>query len=151
MRGMNWSRRGWLLAFAASAVRGRAATVKLPRKVRLGIIGYDGHVEEILRPLADFPDVELGAVADDGSDSRAIESALRNPSVSKAVRYAAYAEMLNREHLDCVAISNNNGGRAAAIIACAQRKLNLIAEKPFAVNRRELASVMAAVEKNRIH
>jgi predicted dehydrogenase len=148
---MNWSRRGWLLALAALAVRSRAETVKLPRKVRLGIIGYDGHVEEILRPLADFPDVELVAVADAGSDSRAIEFALRNSSVSKAVRYSGYAEMLNREHLDCVAICNNNGERAAAIIACAQRRLNLIAEKPFAVNRRELASVVAAVEKNRIH
>jgi predicted dehydrogenase len=50
-----------------------------------------------------------------------------------------------------VAICNNNGGRAAAIISCAARKLNLIAEKPFAITRRELTSVIAAVEKNRIH
>src|SRR5207247_10301763 len=56
---MNWSRRAWLMAMAASTVTGRAATVKLPGKVRLGLIGYDGHVAEILRPLPDFPDVEL--------------------------------------------------------------------------------------------
>jgi predicted dehydrogenase len=148
---MNGSRRGLLLALAAAAVPGRAETVKLPPKIRLGIVGFDGHVEEILRPLGDFPDVELAAVADGGSDSRAIQSALRNPSVSKAVRYSAYSEMLNREHLDCVAVCNNNGDRAAAIIACAEHKLNLIAEKPFAINRREFTSVIAAVEKNRIH
>ena len=100
--------------------------------------------------MPDFPDVELVAVADDGSDPAATESALRNPAVSKARRYSAYAEMLNREQLDCVAICNNNGGRAAAIIACAERKLNLIAEKPYAITRRELTSVIAAVEKNRV-
>ena len=148
---MNYSRRDLLLAIAASTLPGRAETVKLPRKVRFGIIGYDGHVEEVLRPLADFPDVELVAVADAGSASRAIASALRNPLVSKAAHYSAYAEMLDREHLDCVAVCNNNGERAAAITACAQRKLNLIAEKPFAINRRELNSVIAAVEKNGVH
>lgn len=147
----NWSRRGLLLAMAASSVESRAEPVKLPNKVRLGIIGYDGHIGEILQSLPDFPDVELVAVADDASDSGATQSALRNPAVSKARRYAAYTEMLDREHLDCVAICNNNGGRAAAIISCAERHLNLIAEKPFAITRRELTAVIAAVEKNRIH
>jgi predicted dehydrogenase len=59
--------------------------------------------------------------------------------------------MLEREQLDCVAICNNNGARAAATIACAERKLNLIAEKPFAISRRELTSVISAVEKNHVH
>jgi predicted dehydrogenase len=147
----NCSRRQLLLAIAATAIPGRAATVKLPRKVTLGLIGYDGHPEEILRPLADFPDVELAAVADAGSDSRAIESTLRNPFAAKARRYRDYAAMLQREHLDCVAICNNNGGRAAAIAACAERKLNLIAEKPFAINRRGLATAIAAVETHGVH
>ena len=147
----NWSRRGWLAAAAAIAAGSRAATVRLPKPVRLGLIGYDGHVDEILRPLPDFPDVELVAVADDGSDAAATASTFRNPAVSKARRYAAYADMLSREHLDCVAICNHNGARAGAIVACAERKLNLIAEKPLAITRRELASVTAAVEKNRIH
>ena len=146
----NWSRRGVLLAMAASAVKSRAETAKLPNKVRLGVIGYDGHLSDVLGRLPDFPDVELIAVADDGSDPGTTASALRNPAVSKAKRYAAYAEMLNREQLDCVAICNNNGARAAAIIACAERKLNLIAEKPYAISRRELNSVFAAVEKNKV-
>src|SRR5690242_21454321 len=78
----NWSRRGLLLGMAASAVSSRAETVKLPRKVRLGIIGFDGHVSDILSPLPDFPDVELIAVADAGSDPGALRSALRNPAVA---------------------------------------------------------------------
>ena len=138
-----WSRRQLLL--------GMAAAVNLPRKVALGLIGYDGHPEEILRPLADFPDVELVAVADAGSDARAIESTLRNPFASRARRYPDYREMLSREKLDCVAICNNDGGRAAAILACAERNLNWIAEKPFAINRRDLTAVIRAVETHRIH
>ena len=148
---MNFSRRDVLLAMAASAIQSKAETARLPMKVKLGVIGYDGHVAEVLQRLPDFPDVELTAVADDGSDAGATASALRNPFVAKAHRYASYAEMLEREHLDCVAICNNNGRRAAAIIACAERKLNLIAEKPFAITRAELSSIMAAVEKNHVH
>jgi predicted dehydrogenase len=136
---------------AASAMEIRAEALKLPKKVRLGLIGYDGHVDDVLRMLPDLPDVELVAVADDSSAPNATRSALRNTFVAKAHRYAAYAEMLEREQLDCVAICNNNGARAAATIACAERKLNLIAEKPFAISRRELTSVISAVEKNHVH
>jgi predicted dehydrogenase len=147
----NWSRRGLLLAMSASAAIARAEAVKLPRKVTLGVIGYDGHLAEVLDRLPDFPDVELAAVADAGSDPRATASALRNHSVARARRYPDYPAMLDREHLDCVAICNHDGGRAAAIVACAERKLDVIAEKPFAITRREFQSVVSAVEKNRVH
>ena len=128
-----------------------AAAIKLPRKVALGMIGYDGHPEEILRPLADFPDVELVAVADANSDARAIAGTLRNPFAARASRYRDYREMLARERLDCVAICNNNGERAAAILACAGRGLNLIAEKPYATNPRDLAAVIRTIESRGIH
>ncbi len=151
MTDANWTRRSLLAAGAAFGARSYAETIRLPRPVRLGLIGYDGHVADILQPLTDFPDVELVAVADDGSDARATDSALRNRAVAKARRYPDYSDMLNREQLDCIAICNNNGRRATAIVSCAERKLDLIAEKPFAINRRELSSVTAAIEKNRVH
>jgi predicted dehydrogenase len=141
-----WSRRALLLA-AASAL----PAAQLPRKVRLGVIGYDGHLSEVLDRLPDYPDVELVAVADAASDPRATASALKNRFVSRAARYRDYPEMLARERLDCVAVCNHNGGRAAAIVACAGRKLDVIAEKPFAISRAEFQSVVAAVEKNRVY
>jgi len=147
----NWSRRGLLLAISAAAVTGRAEPVKLPRKVRLGIVGYDGHLSEVLNHVSQFPDIELAAIADAGSDPRATQTALKNPRMARAKRYADYPEMLQRERLDCAAICNHNGGRAAAIVACADRGLDVIAEKPFAISRREFQSVIAAVERNRIH
>jgi predicted dehydrogenase len=147
---MNHSRRRLLLGVVASAFAAPSQTVKLARRVRLGLIGYDGHPEEILRPLASFPDVELVSVADAGSDRRAVEAVLRNPTVARAKRYGDYSEMLRTEQLDCVAICNNNGERAAAIRACAERKLHLIAEKPLAISRSEPKSVIAAIEKNSV-
>ncbi|HEY2016856.1 MAG TPA: Gfo/Idh/MocA family oxidoreductase, partial [Bryobacteraceae bacterium] len=84
---------------------------------------------------------------DAGSDANAVKSQMRNPRVAKAKRYSGYAEMLDREPLDCAAICNNNGDRAAAILACAERKLNLIAEKPYAINRREWTVVAGAITK----
>ena len=132
-------------------MEGRSETVRLPRKVRLGLIGFDGHPEEILRPLPDFPDVELAAVADADSDAGAMKSYFRNPVVARAKRYQGYEEMLARESLDCVAVCNHNGGRAAAILACAGRKLNLIAEKPMAIERRDWNAIVRAVAASGIH
>jgi predicted dehydrogenase len=145
------SRRSLLLGMAALASQARGQTVKLPRKLRLGMIGFDGHPEEVLRPLRNFPDVELVAVADAASDAAALKAQLRNPLVARAKRYRDYPEMLAQEQLDCVGICNHNGGRAAAILACAARKLNLIAEKPFAINRRDWDAVKAAVSGSGIH
>ncbi len=147
-RGLRLSRRALVGAMAGCGSLARAELVKLPRKVRLGLIGFDGHPEEVLRPLADFPDVELVAVADAGSDSRAMEGQFRNPVVAKARRYRDYPEMLERERLDCAGICNHDGGRAAAILACAARKLNFIAEKPFAIDRREWNAVKTAVVRS---
>jgi predicted dehydrogenase len=133
-----WSRRALLVA-AASAL----PAAQLPRKIRLGVIGYDGHLSEILSRLPDYPDVELVAVADAESDPRATESALKNRFVAKARRYRDYPEMLAAERLDCAAVCNHNGGRAAAIVACVDRKLDVIAEKPFAISRAEFQAVVA--------
>ena len=38
--------------------------VRLPKKLRLAIIGLEGHIGEILGPLDRLPDVELVAIQD---------------------------------------------------------------------------------------
>jgi predicted dehydrogenase len=127
------------------------AEVRLPRKIRLALAGFDGHPEEILRPLPRLPDVELVAVADDGSDPAALASGLKNRYAAKARRYETLAELLAAEQLDVVALCNNNGRRAPGILACAARKLNVIAEKPLALSRADLDAVYATVKRNGIH
>ena len=128
-----------------------APEVRLPRKIRLALAGFDGHPEEVLRVLPQLPDVELIAVADEGSDPDAQAGALKNRYVAKARRYETLARLLAAEQLDVVAVCNHNGRRTAAILACAARKLNVIAEKPLALYRGDLDAVYDAVQRSGIH
>ena len=142
------TRRNLLRGAAAAAAAPAGELVRLPRRIRLGLLGLDGHYGEILDPLGRLPDVELVAVsdADAGNAKRVIET-----TGSRSARpYADYREMLDREQFDVVAVCNNNGERVEAILACAARKLHVIAEKPLAIHRKDLERVKRAVEHNGI-
>ena len=116
-----------------------AAPVSFGRKIRVAFIGNEGHVGEITKPLNTVPEIEI--VAADRAD----------PKLRAKKTYKNWREMLDSEKdLDVVAVTNDNGGRAEAIIACAQRKLNVIAEKPLALTREDLARVRDAVQTNGI-
>ena len=141
------SRRG---LFGGALAGVLAAQMRSGRKVRVGLSGFDGHPEEILRVLPDSPWIELAAVADDGSDPAARVQGLKNPFAAKASHYDALEDMLAHERLDVVALCNNDGRRAAAIRACAARKIDVIAEKPLAMNRADLDAVYGAVKQSGI-
>jgi predicted dehydrogenase len=143
-----FSRRTLLAGGAASLALADTAPIRLPAKVRLGIIGLVGHTSEITGPLASLPDVELVAVADpDRAGCTRLAAGARFPA---ATIYDDYRAMLNREKLDMVGVCNDNGARAAAVLACAERKVHVIAEKPLAVNRADFERVRSAVAANGI-
>jgi len=121
--------------------------VRLPRKVKLGIIGFDGHPAEVLGQLRQLPDMELVAYAVDGTDPATLTSSRKNAFVQKAKSYDDYSTMLAQETLDLVAVCNNDGRRAGAILACAAKGLHVIAEKPLALNRHDLAAIKKAYSK----
>ena len=133
-------------ALAASAQP--SAAISLPKKVRVAIIGLDGHVGEITGPLDQLPDVEIVAISD--PDATARTKTAKHPRVAAARQYGDYRDLLNREQLDVAAICNNNGERAQAILDCARKGLHVIAEKPFALNRKDLAAVRKAAEDRKI-
>jgi predicted dehydrogenase len=141
------SRRTWI---AGAAVQAAAVSepLRLPRRIRLAMLGLDGHTGEVLGQLRRLPDVELAAVCDPRPSVRA--SVARNARTPNARQYDDYRRMLDRETLDMVAVCGPNGARAAAIIACAERKLHVVAEKPLALNRDELERVKRAVSANGI-
>ena len=151
---MNRSSRRRLLAGTLGsgllAQVGAPPEVRLPRRVRLALAGFDGHPEEILRVLPQLPDVELVAVAEEESDPEAQANVLRDRFAAKARRYETLAQLLAGEQPDVVAVCNHNGRRSAAILACAARKVNVIAEKPLALNRMDLDAVYAAVKRSGI-
>ncbi|HSB14733.1 MAG TPA: Gfo/Idh/MocA family oxidoreductase [Bryobacteraceae bacterium] len=133
-------------ASAALAAHAESGPVRLPKKIRVGMIGFDGHYSEILDPLPRLPDVDVVAIAD--SDAGKMASAARHPKLAAVRQYRDYGEMLERESLDLVAVNNNNGERAAAVLACTDKKLNVIAEKPLAIERGDLEKVRKSVTRN---
>ncbi len=135
------TRRVWMTGAAGAALA--AEPVRLPAAVRIAILGFDGHTGEILGRLPQLPDVEVAAVSD--PDPQVTARALWNPRLAKAKQYTDYRRMLDAEKLDMVAVCNPNGDRAAAILACVERKLHVIAEKPLAVEWDDLKRVKKAV------
>lgn len=144
------SRRSWLTAAAATAARpqssapGAQPLLRLPKRIRIALLGVEGHAGEILKPLDRLPDVELVAIYD--PDPKAIAGIIaRNPRAAGARPYSDWREMLDREKLDLVGIAGSNAERAPAILACAGRKLNIVAEKPLAIEMADLQEIEKAV------
>ena len=125
------------------ALLASAAAIKLPRKLRLGMVGVLGHAGDILTPLPRIPDVELVAVAE--SDPAELAKIRKRPVAAKATFYSDYRRMLDAEKLDLVGVCTSNGDRAASVIAAAERGLPLIAEKPLALTRAEFERARKAV------
>ncbi len=123
-------------SFLSSAL---AFAVKLPRKIRVGMIGLEGHSGIVLDSLKELPDVELAAFYDPDP---------KRGTKLKAKRYSDYRELLEREKLDVVGIAGPNAERAPAILACAARKLHIAAEKPLALSRADLQRIKTAISSN---
>lgn len=120
-------------------------TVRLPRKIRLGILGLEGHISEVLDPLPQLPDVELVAVSDADPAQRA--KLKKYP----AKQYESHLDLLQKEHLDIAAICGNNGERKALLLACTQRKINVVSEKPLAITKADFDEVRSSVTSSGIH
>jgi predicted dehydrogenase len=126
-----------LLAAAAAPV------LRLPKKIRIGVVGMEGHLGEVLGPIQSLPDVELACV----SDTDPAKMAKLAPSVH---RYSDYRKMLDQERPDVVGIGGSNGERAAVILECAARKLHVASEKPLAIERADLEKIKKAVQQSGI-
>lgn len=118
--------------------------VRLPQKVRLAIIGLEGHTSEILGPMDYLPDVELVAIQDPNS-SLMDHVRAKHPS---ARTYTGWRELLDHEKLDMVGVCGTNGERPEILIACAQRKLHIVAEKPLAITSADLEHVKQSIAEN---
>jgi predicted dehydrogenase len=112
-----------------AAAPAMAAPLKLPKKVRVVLIGKEGHTGEVTTPSKQIPEIEIVAALDGKAD---------------------YRPVLDREKPDIVGVCNDNGARAAAILACAERGLNFIAEKPYAIKLEDLDRCRRAVEKSKV-
>ena len=140
------TRRAWIGGAALAAQAAGGEIVRLPRKVRLAIIGLEGHISEILGPLNRLPDVQLAAVYD--RDARRMEEVLQSKHGAGARMYGNWRDLLGGEKLDVVGICGPNGERAEILIECANRKVHIVAEKPLAITRPDLDRIKQAVAEN---
>lgn len=131
---------------AALAAPAAAQQIHLQRKVRVAIIGVVGHTGLILGPAERLPDVEIVAVSD--TDEAALNRFLKShKKLQNARGYNDYRRMLDTEKPDLVAICNDDGARAAAVLEVVNRKINVIAEKPLAIDRADLSRIKEQVRK----
>jgi len=101
------------------------------KKVRLGMAGFDGHPEEIWRPLAQMPEVELVAIADAGSapDARAVAAARsRDVVVEGAARQVTAEDFARFDLLLAMDRDNERELLARAPDAQARAKVRLLRE-----------------------
>jgi predicted dehydrogenase len=133
---------------ASTAVAKMPGKLRLPGRIRIALIGLDGHPDEILTPLSELPDAQVIAFADVSGAVR--DRAAKMPALSSARLYESYNDMLKSERqIDVLAVCNNNGERAAAVLAGLKRGVNVIAEKPLALQREDLQAIRRQVGQQR--
>src|SRR5579862_6715732 len=140
------TRRAWMGGVALAAQAAGEPPLRLPRTVRLAIIGLEGHISELLEPMNRLPDVELAAIQD---TNLSLMDGVRSKYPS-ARPYTDWRELLGREKLDMVGVCGTNGERAEIILECARRKLHIVAEKPLAITSPDLDRIKSSVAENGI-
>ncbi len=125
------------LAAGTKTVRSQPQSpLKLPRAIRVGIIGLEGHYSEILSVASASPQVRVVAVAE--ADPKLRSSVSDDALLKSATPFSDYREMLDRQKLDVVAVCGDNGTRAQVVRDCAERGLAIVAEKPLALTLADL-------------
>ncbi|GAA2881187.1 Gfo/Idh/MocA family oxidoreductase [Streptomyces mexicanus] len=108
-------------------------------KVRWGILATGGIAAAFAADLVDLPDAELVAVA-----SRREESARAFAERFGAPRaYGTWAELARDADVDVVYVATPHAAHHAAAGLCLREGRNVLCEKPFTLNLREAADLVA--------
>jgi len=143
IRALSLSRRSLLAALPAAA-----ATVKLPQKTRVALIGLDGHPTEVTGPLPQLPDVEMVGLFD--PQEKTIARYQKNPRLAGAKTYTTdWRKMLDETKPEVVGVCNANSLHAGIIVECLGRGIHVIGEKPIATETADLERVRKAVESGK--
>jgi len=139
---------GASLSGMALAAQTPSPIVRLPKPVRVAILGLSGHISEILDALKVLPDVHLQALSD--GDPKRLNAVGERTGVPAAHRYGSHQELLNREQFEIAGICGSDGERAGLILDCAARGQHIIAEKPLAMGWSELRKIQTALRTTKV-
>ncbi len=119
-------------------------------RVRVGLIGTDGHTSVLLGTIARLPGVELTAFAKSLPDDDAA-GMKRNKAFTEQTRiYDQFEEMLDSEELDVVGICLPYYRNAEASIVAARKGIHIVSEKPVATTLADLEALKKAVAQSEV-
>jgi len=130
---------------AASGSKASGALPSETGRVRVGLIGTDGHIDILLGSIPRLSGVELTAVAKSLPDDD-VSRLKRAHAFSETVSiYDHFEQMLDKEELDVVGVCLPYYRNAEASIAAARKGLHIVSEKPVATTLEDLAALKNAV------
>jgi predicted dehydrogenase len=112
--------------------------------VKVALIGLKGHWYGFVEELPSLPECRLVAAADDTSEVLNRLADLPGADADTHA-YRDWRELLTKEQPDLVIEAGEDGARAEILLACAERGIDFICEKPLAKTLGELDQVRAAV------
>ena len=139
------------LAWGATAHGIAAAQASADAKrVRVGLIGSDGHIGILLGGIPRMPGVELVAFAKSLPDDD-VSNLKRNKAFTEKTRiYDQFEEMLDKEELDVAGICLPYYRNAEASAAAARKGIHVVSEKPLATTLDDLESLKQAVAQSKV-
>lgn len=114
------------------------------KKIRIGLVGAGSISNEHTRAYKQMDNVELVAVCDI-KPGRAEEYAKK---YGFERWYLDYNEMFEKEELDAISVCTWNCAHAEVTIAALNAKINVLCEKPMAMNAEEAEAMKEAADKN---
>ena len=136
-----------LLAARAASAATTPRAVKLPKPVKVCIVGLHGHWSEVTTAQRLLPEIEIAAVST--TSDVELRKAENSRALANAKRYTNYEQMLDREKPDAVCVCDENGARAETVIASLRRKIPTAAEKPMGISIAELNRVKRAAAETK--
>ena len=104
-----------MLAARAASAAAAPRSVKLPKPVKVCIVGLHGHWGEVTTAQRMLPEIEIAAFST--TTEVELRKAGNNRALAKAKPYTNYEQMLDTEKPDAVCICDENGTRAETVIA----------------------------------
>ncbi len=115
-------------------------------QVRLGLIGCGRISKNHFEAVSQIPEAEFVAVSD------IIGEKARTAAETYGIKavYTDYQDMLEKEQLDAVSICSPSGMHPQMGIDVAKHGINVITEKPMAINIEAADSLIKACDKNKV-
>ena len=123
-----------------------AALAQTGERMRIGMLGLDGHIDQILAARRTTPGLEIQAISD--ANPRLLRSVGERAGVPVERRYASHQALLDKEKLDMAGICGIDGERPGLVLECIKRGLHIIAEKPLTSQWDDLRRIRAALKQN---